>query len=286
MAVKGVILAAGYGSRFLPVTRCVPKEMLPIVDRPAIDHVVREFVDAGIEDVLVITSRRKRAIEDWFDRDPELEALFTAEGDDAKLARIRPPAVRATFVRQQVMRGTGEALLLAREFAGGDPVVLAFPDDLFGEPNCTAELVRTWERTGASVLSAADLSGEDVSRYGVIEPSGEEDGIVRVRRVVEKPRPGTEPSSLVSLGRYLFAPDIFPALAEGLAAHEGPGEYFATEGINRLAERGGVVARVVTAPRYDTGKPLGYLQAIVELALQHEEIGEAFGRWLHDRFAG
>jgi len=286
MAVKGVILAAGYGSRFLPVTRCVPKEMLPIVDRPAIDHVVREFADAGIEDVLVITSRRKRAIEDWFDRDPELEAVFRGEGAPDKLERIRPPAVRATFVRQQEMRGTGEALLLARAFAGQDPVVLAFPDDLFGEPNCTADLIHTWERTGASVLAAADLSGEDVSRYGVIDPSAEEDGVLRVRRVVEKPAPGTEPSSIVSLGRYLFTPDIFPALAEGLARHAGPGEYFATDGINRLAERGGVVARTVTAPRYDTGKPLGYMQAIVELALEHEEIGEAFGRWLHQRFSG
>lgn len=284
MAVKGVILAAGYGSRFLPVTRCVPKEMLPIVNRPALDLVVREFAEAGIEDVLVITSRRKRAIEDWFDRDPELETVFADK--PSVRGRIRPPEVRATFVRQQEMRGTGEALLLAREFAGSDAVVLAFPDDLFGSPNCTADMIQVWERTGKSVLAAADLSGEDVSRYGVIDPSGEEEGIVHVRSVVEKPAPGTEPSSLVSLGRYLFAPDIFSALAEGLAAHQGPGEYFATDGINRLAEQGSVVARIITAPRYDTGTPLGYMKAIVELGLQHDDIGEEFSRWLQERFAG
>lgn len=279
MPVKGVILAAGYGSRFLPVTRCVPKEMLPLVDRPAIDYVVQEMVGAGIEEILVITSRRKRAIEDWFDRDPELEAVFGAEGAHDKLALSRPPPVKVTFVRQQEMKGTGHALLLAENFAGDDPVVLAFPDDLFGEPNCTAELVATHERTGCSVLSAVDLKGQDVSRYGVMAVDDEGDGVLRVSALVEKPKRGTEPSTLVSLGRYLFTPEIFPALRAGLKLHEA-GEFFATDGINRLAHEGRVVARAVEAPRYDTGKPLGYLKTVVEVALQHPEIGPDFRIWL------
>lgn len=279
MAVKGVILAAGYGSRFLPVTRCVPKEMLPIVDRPAIDYVVQEMIGAGIEEILVITSRRKRAVEDWFDRDPELEAVFGAEEAYDKLALSRPPPVKVTFMRQQQMQGTGQALLLARNFAGDDPVILAFPDDLFGAPNCSAELVQTWQQTGCSVLSAVDLAGQDVSRYGVMDVS-EVDGVLRVDRIVEKPRRGTEPSTLVSLGRYLFTPDIFPALEAGLAQHDGKGEYFATEGINRLAEQGRVVARVVEAKRYDTGKPLEYLQTVVEVALLHPELKDDFRTWL------
>lgn len=279
MAVKGVILAAGYGSRFLPVTRCVPKEMLPIVDRPAIDYVVQEMIGAGIEEILVITSRRKRAVEDWFDRDPELEAVFGAEEAYDKLALSRPPPVKVTFMRQQQMQGTGQALLLARNFAGDDPVILAFPDDLFGAPNCSAELVQTWQQTGCSVLSAVDLAGQDVSRYGVMDVS-EVDGVLRVDRIVEKPRRGTEPSTLVSLGRYLFTPDIFPALEAGLAQHDGKGEYFATEGINRLAEQGRVVARVVEAKRYGTGKPLEYLQTVVEVALLHPELKDDFRTWL------
>ena len=154
MPIKRVIVAAGYGTRFLPVTRVVPKELLPVVDRPAIDLVVEELVDAGITDILLITSRRKRAIEDWFDHDMELEGVFRAEGAFAKLRRAQPPRVRVTTVRQQEMRGTGHALLLARDFAGDDPVVVCFPDDLFGSPNLTAQLVARHQVTGGCVLAA------------------------------------------------------------------------------------------------------------------------------------
>lgn len=286
MPVKGVILAAGYGTRFLPVARCVPKEMLPIVDRPAIDYVVQEMIGAGIEEILVITSRRKRAIEDWFDRDPELEAVFAREEAHAKLALSRPPPVKVTFIRQIEMAGTGQALLLARNFAGADPVVLAFPDDLFGDPNCSAELVATWRKTGCSVLSAVDLEGQDVSRYGVMDVRRREDGELGLRSIVEKPKRGREPSTLVSLGRYLYTPEIFAHLEAGLAKHDpSRGEFFATEAVNRLAEAGRVVARVVQAERYDTGTPLGYLQTVVEATLLHPELKDDFRAWLQARLA-
>ena len=278
MAVKGVIVAAGYGTRFLPVTRCIPKEMLPIIDRPAIDFIVSEMAEAGIEDILVITSRRKRALEDWFDRDPELEAVFTAEGATAKLARSQPPKVRVHFVRQQQMRGTGHAILQAAVFAGDDPVVVAYPDDLFGEPNCSAALIDAWRETGNSVLSAVDMSGHDVSRYGCIAYEGT-GAVLTVRDLVEKPPPGTEPSTLGSMGRYLYTPEIFPVLAELLVQHDG-GEFYATDAVSVLASQGKVSAAVVSAPRYDTGTPLAYLQTVVSLALEDPEIGPSFASFL------
>jgi len=280
MAVKGVIVAAGYGTRFLPVTRCIPKEMLPIIDRPAIDFIVAEMVEAGIEDILVITSRRKRALEDWFDRDPELEAVFTAEGAAGKLAKAQPPKARVHFVRQKQMRGTGHAILQAEVFAGSDPVVVAYPDDLFGAPNCSAALIAAWRQTGNSILSAVDMSGHDVSRYGCIAYEGSGD-VVTVRDLVEKPPPGAEPSTLVSMGRYLYTPEIFGALSELLARHEG-GEFYATDAVSVLASQGKVSAAVVSAKRYDTGTPLAYLQTVVTMALADPEIGPAFGAFLEE----
>jgi len=282
MAVKGVIVAAGYGSRFLPVTRCVPKEMLPIVDRPAIDWIVSEYIDAGIEDILVITSRRKKILEDWFDRQPELEVAMA--DSPAKLDKLVPPKARVQFIRQAEMKGTGHALLLARTFAGSDPVVVAYPDDLFTHGNCAADLIAAYERTGACVMSAVELPGQDVSRYGVLEPVERSDGAIGVRRIAEKPAVGTEPSSLVSLGRYLYIPEVFDLLAEGLAEH-ATGEFFPTDAINVLGAQGRVVAAVVDAQRWDTGQPFEYLQTVVELALEHPEIGEDFRRWLKSRAA-
>ena len=223
----------------------------------------------------MITSRRKRAIEDWFDTDVELQDRVGRE-------RLQIPAVRATFVRQAEMKGTGHALLMARDFAGDDPVIVAFPDDLFGAPNCSAALVAAWRQTGCSVLSVGDLTGRDVSRYGVVDAVADGD-VLRVRSVVEKPPKGTEPSHLVSWGRYLYTPAMFEALAAGLAAHTGGGEYYATDAINALAAAGQVVAQVIEAPRYDTGQTLGYLTTVVEMGLQHPEIGEAFAAWLRDR---
>lgn len=281
MAVKGVIVAAGYGTRFLPVTRVVPKELLPLVDRPAIDLVVEEMVEAGIRDILLISSRRKRAVEDWFDHDPELEAVFRAEGADAKLARCQPPGVAVTVVRQQAMRGTGHALLLARDFAGSDPVVVAFPDDLFGTPNVTAQLIERHQRTGGSVMVAQDRSGQDVSRYGVLAVEGPADAL-RLRGIVEKPAPGTEPSHLVSLGRYLYEPAIFPLLAEGWARFEGR-EFYPMEAIETLARAGRVGVEVLRSPHYDTGEPLGYIQAIVEQAMARPGLGETLTAWLRER---
>lgn len=278
--MKGVIVAAGYGTRFLPVTRCVPKELLPLVDRPSVDFVVEELVEAGVDKLLVITSRRKRVLDDWFDRDPELDAVFVREEAWEKLARARPPRVAVTLVRQTEMRGTGHALLLARDFAAGDPVVVAYPDDLFHGENVTRQLVEAHRETGHTVLAAHDLTGEDVSRYGVLDaaPAAGE-AVFPVRRLVEKPAPGTEPSPIVSLGRYLYTPDVFPILEAQFARHP-TGEFFPQDAINALAARGRVSGRLVSATRWDTGAPLGLLQASILHALERPDLGPELRAWL------
>ncbi len=269
MNVKAVIVAAGYGTRFLPGSRVVPKELLPIGGRPGIDLVIDELRDAGIRDVLIITSRRKRSIEDWFDRDPELEMALGAQ-------RVAPPDIRATFVRQAQMTGTGHALLLARAFAGNDPVIVVYPDDLFVGANPTAELIAAWVATGRSALLARDLPGTDVSRYGVLDLESGSGSVRRVRRLIEKPPKGTEPSTWVSLGRYLLLPEVFDALEAGAKAHEG-GEYYHVPAINLLAEKGAVVAVASAASYLDTGTPEGWIRACVQAEIRRDP---TFLTWL------
>jgi len=281
MGVKGAILAAGYGTRFLPVTRSIPKEMLPLIDRPALDFIVQEFIDAGIEEILLISSHRKAAMESWFSPDADLDRVLLRDGKTEAYAKARPPNVRVQIVHQQRMRGTGDALMLVREFAGEDPVVVAFPDDLFGEPNCSKQLIETWKATGQSVLSVGDFSGRDVSRYGVVDGVMQED-FIQVREVVEKPAIGTEPSHWVSLGRYLYTSDFWPNLAVLHAKHVGEGEFYPMGAMNQLAFDGKMAARIVDAPRFDTGEPLGYLKTVVTFALARNDIGPAFLQWLKE----
>jgi UTP--glucose-1-phosphate uridylyltransferase len=240
------------------------------------------MVDAGIQDVLVITSRRKRVLEDWFDRDPELEAAVADA--PAKYAKVHPTGARVTFVRQRRMGGTGHALLMARNFAGQDAVVVAYPDDLFGSPNLSADLIAAWRATGSSVLAAVDMTGQDVSRYGVIDAVPGSSQWLQVRKLVEKPPPGEEPSHLVSMGRYLYTPEVFPRLQQTMEAHQG-GEFFPQEAVSELALEGKVVACVARARRYDTGTPLEYLKTTVEFAMAREDIGPEFTRWLRDHLA-
>lgn len=279
---KAVILAAGYGSRFLPVTRTVPKEMLPVGTRPALDLVVEELVDAGITDLLVITSRRKKILEDWFDRSPELEQAFA----DAphKLAHLEQPRLRVQFVRQKAMQGTGHALLLARTFAGDEPIVVCYPDDLFAGANASAQLIAAHERTGASVLAVKDMGQADVSRYGVVATTDRADGALGVSGFVEKPAPGTEPSKLVSLGRFVYTPELFAHLEAGLQHHEG-GEYYHVPALEALAQSGQLVAEVLRGRHDDTGEPGGYWRTLVEHALADPEHGADFAAWLRERMS-
>jgi len=260
--MKGIIVAAGYGTRFLPVTKTVPKEMLPLINKPSIAFVVDEFIASGIEDIIIITSRRKKVLDDYFDHEAELEALFSREKNAGKSAAIAPPAARISFVRQTEMRGTGHALLQAAPLLGGQPCVVAYPDDLhFGTPPLARQLIDVYERTGSCVLSAIHDAG-DVSRYGVIDPSP--DGI-GVRGFVEKPERGTEPSHEVSIGRYLYTPEFFDLLAEGWNKH-GTGEYYHIYALDRMIAAGKVAWKRIEGMRLDTGEPSGYLEAILEYA--------------------
>lgn len=261
--MKGVIVAAGYGTRFLPVTKTIPKEMLPLIDKPSIDFIIEEFVDSGIDEILIITSRRKKALEDYLDREAELEAVFAAQGAEAKLSKIKPPAAKVFFVRQQEMRGTGHALLSARPFVGSEPFVVAYPDDLhFGNPPLAKQLIDLYEKTGCSVLATMH-DPPDLNRYAALALA--EDGL-HVTDIVEKPAPGTEPSREASIGRFLYAPGFLEALAEGWEHHTGAGEYYHVYGLKKQMDEGKVVHCRFSGDRLDTGAPEGYLRALVRYA--------------------
>lgn len=257
--MKGIIVAAGYGTRFLPVTKTVPKEMLPVGTTPSIAFIADEFVRSGIDDIIVISSRRKKVLEDYFDREIELEELFSREGKADRLAQVRPPEAKVTFVRQREMRGTGHALLQVKNLLGGEACVVAYPDDLhFGEPPLARQLVDVYRATGKCVL-ATILEPGDVSRYGVVDPAP--DGL-GVRGFVEKPARGEEPSHEVSIGRYLYTPEFFDKVEEGWAKHRG-GEYFHSYALDRMIEEGKVAFARISGRRLDTGDPAGYLEAIL-----------------------
>ena len=270
--MKGVIIAAGYGTRFLPVTKTIPKEMLPLINKPSIDFIIEEFVKSGIREILIITSRRKKALDDYFDRDMELEAVFAKEGNSAKLKSIKQPEADIFFKRQGEMRGTGHAILEAWPFIGNEPFVVAYPDDLhFGEIPLASQLISTYEKTGCSVLSALH-NPPDLDRYGVLALAG--DGL-HVTDIVEKPSPGNEPSREASIGRYLYTPDFFPLLKEGWDLHlasGGTGEYFHVYALKKLMDAGKVVFKSIEGERLDTGSPSGYLRAILRYSMSDPEL--------------
>jgi UTP--glucose-1-phosphate uridylyltransferase len=260
--MKGIIVAAGYGTRFLPVTKTIPKEMLPLINKPSIDFIVEEFINSGIRDILVITSRRKKALEDYFDREIELETLFTREGAEEKRKQIVPADANIFFIRQGEMRGTGHALLTARPFITEEPCIVAYPDDIhFGSPPLSRQLIDTYSDTGCSVLATLHDPPE-FDRYGILALA--EDNL-HVRRIVEKPEPGTEPSKEASIGRYLYTPEFFTYLQEGWEQHTG-GEYYHTYAVQRLMDKNCVVHKRVEGNRLDIGTPEGYLQALITYA--------------------
>ena len=269
--MKGVIIAAGYGTRFLPVTKTVPKEMLPIIDRPAIDFIVSEFIQSGIKEILILTSRRKKALDDYFDRETELEEVFMREGAGAKLAKIAPPEADIFFRRQSEMKGTGHALLQVKAFVGNEPFVVAYPDDLHvGDVPLAAQLIKKYEETGCSVMSAIH-NPPHLERYGILKLDSDNSHVLDI---VEKPAPGTEPSQEASIGRYLFTPDIFPFLEEGWEKHcqaGNTGEYFHVYALKKLMDQKKVVCAVIKGERLDTGTPTGYLGAIIRYAYENPE---------------
>lgn len=264
--VKGVIVGAGYGTRFLPVTKTIPKEMIPLVDRPAIDFIIQEFIEAGIEEVAFISSRRKKAVEDYFDREFELDWFLRDRNAFDQLPTIKPAPMTVASIRQDDMRGTGHAILQARPVVKDGPFVVAYPDDVFiGGRSFSKILIDAYKETGKSVLGVTE-AGPEISRLSSIEYDGERP-ILNVKRIVEKPAPGTEPSNIASIGRYLFTPELFELLEQGWKRHKGPGEFFHTDAINSMAALGHVCAVFAEGRRLDVGTPETYMEAFVEYAL-------------------
>jgi len=288
-----VIPAAGFATRFLPATKTVPKELLPVVDRPVLQYVVEEAVAAGLTGVLLVTGRGKGAMVDHFDRRPDLEAVLEAKGDQARLAAIRRPAELTDLftVRQPEMRGLGHAVGCAEAHVAGQPFAVLLPDE-FTEPGSQLlpEMLELQQQTGGIVLMLIEVSDEDVSRYGIasVEPAGAEpDGspVVRVTGMVEKPPLAEAASRLAVVGRYVLPPGIFEAIRRTKPGTGG--EIQLTDAMALMLEEGAPVHGVVyRGTRYDTGVPLGYLQAVVQLACQRDDLGAEFRRWLTGFLAG
>ena len=273
--MKGVILAAGYATRFLPASKTIPKEMFPLVDRPAIDFIVQEMVDSGISDILLVSSRRKKVMEDYFDREVELSSAFSQSKEIEKLEVIKPIKANIFILRQQFMMGTGNALMLVETFVDNEPFVVAYPDDIvLAKKPLARQLIEAWDKTGNNVLCVQELDEDQLSRYGVIEPDGS-GNIVKVKKMVEKPIGGEAPSKFASFGRYLYTPEIFDALKISDKEHSSKSEFTQTEAINILANMGKVSALKFEGKRYDLGDPLGYLTSILEIGLQRKELKQS-----------
>lgn len=285
---KAVIPAAGLGTRFLPATKATPKEMLPIVDKPGIQYVVEEAVAAGITDILIITGRSKRTIEDHFDRSLELEASLEKAGrhEQAKEMRLLAEMADIHFVRQHQPRGLGHAVGMARKHVGDEPFVVMLPDDLMAEESTLlTDMLASYDRTGSSVVALKRFGAPEIGSYGVVLPEGpvRDDGLVRVVDMVEKPNPAEAPSDLAIMGRYLLTPGIFDCIAR-LTPGAG-GELQLTDAMRKLLKSEAFYGLPFETGRYDTGNKLDWLRATVEIALRHPVLGEDFQQIL-DQITG
>jgi UTP--glucose-1-phosphate uridylyltransferase len=280
---KAVIPAAGLGTRFLPATKAQPKVMLPVVDTPALQYVVEEAVRAGITDILIVTGRGQRSIEDHFDRSLELEHFLESKGkfDELKIVREIADMASIHYVRQKEALGLGHAISIAEAFVADEPFAVLLGDDLIHESvPLLPEMLRVHERYGRSVLAAQEVTRDEISWYGSIEPEWVEDSLARVVSIVEKPTPEEAPSNLAAIGRYVFTPEIFAAIRETKPGVGG--EIQITDAINLLAQEQAVYAFRFERGRYDVGNVLDYLKATVELAVERDDIGAEFRRWLAD----
>lgn len=285
---KAVIPAAGLGTRFLPATKATPKEMLPVVDRPAIQYVVEEAAKAGLQDVLMITGRGKRALEDHFDRAPELESNLEAKGDEKKLSTVRESndLGQMHFVRQGDPRGLGHAVNCARAHVGDEPFAVLLGDDFMDpQDDLLSEMIEVQQKTGGSVVAVMEVDPEQVSSYGVVDAEtvdGED--FVKVNMLVEKPAKEDAPSNLAVIGRYVLHPRVFDVLDE---TPPGRGnEIQLTDALETLAqaegEGSGVYAVVYKGRRFDTGDKLEYIKAVVTLASEREDLGPGLTAWLKE----
>jgi len=280
---KAVFPVAGLGSRFLPATKASPKEMLPIVDKPLIQYAVEEAAAAGITDMIFVTGRNKRAIEDHFDLNPELEASLGSKPELLALARgVLPAGCRCIYIRQAEPLGLGHAVLCAQPVVGDEPFAVVLADDLIdAQPPTLARMTKRFEAEGCSLLGVEEVPREQTGSYGIVSAVDPSAAVTQVRAIVEKPAPKDAPSTLAVVGRYVLTPAIFELLA-GAKPGRG-GEIQLTDAIAGLLARERVLAMQVGGTRYDCGSKLGYLKATVELGLRHAGIGKSFGEFLRQR---
>jgi len=281
---KAVFPAAGWGTRFLPATKAQPKEMLPLVDKPVIQYAVEEAVAAGIEQVIIVTSSQKRAIEDHFDTNYELEHLLEERGEIELLRQMRhiTDLAQIAYVRQKEQLGLGHAVLMAKELVGHEPFAVILSDDVVvGERPCIGQLIHAYGQTHASVVAVMEVPNEETARYGVIggqRVDGDDGRLWKVDQLVEKPAPGYSPSNLAIIGRYVLTPKIFDKLER--TTHGAGGEIQLTDAIQALMEEQAVYGYEFDGTRYDAGTTMGWLKASVELALVRPDLGEEFGAYL------
>ena len=279
---KAVIPAAGFGTRFLPATKAMPKEMLPIVDKPTIQYIAEEILESGIDQILIISGHAKRAIEDHFDSSPELESHLYEHGKISVLKEIRKiSSIKIHYVRQQYMRGLGDAILCAKDFVDGEPFGVILGDDVVYHPEKPAlkQLMEQYEQTGGTVIGCQCVALERVSAYGIIAGKEINDkGLLKVDDMIEKPSISEAPSRVAALGRYVITPEVFEVL-EQTAPGKG-GEIQLTDALRVMAHAGNVYAYCFEGKRYDTGDKLGFLKATVEYALRRDDFGDDFHTYL------
>ena len=280
---KAVIPAAGLGTRFLPATKAQPKEMLPLVDKPAIQYVVEEAVRADIRDILMITGRGKRTLEDHFDRSFELEWHLENGGKHEALKEVREISEMAAihYIRQRDPKGLGSAVMAAEQHVAGAPFAVLLGDDVIDAASpLLMEMIKVYERYGRSVIAVKEVPRNTINLYGAVKPEWVEDNLARILDIVEKPAPEDAPSNLAAIGRYVFTPEIFDALRE--TTPDAGGEIQLTDAIARLAQEQAVYAYVFEGTRYDLGKKIDYLKATVEVAAAREDLGKDFRDFLRD----
>jgi UTP--glucose-1-phosphate uridylyltransferase len=281
---KAVIPAAGLGTRFLPVTKSMPKEMLPIINKPVIHYVVEEAVASGIDDIIIITGKGKRAIEDYFDAAPELEMRLSAQNKTENLHSLNEisefPDIQ--YIRQKEPKGLGDAVLKAERHIGDEPFAVLLGDDIITNAKpCTAQLMSVYTKYKSSVLSVEKVPREKICSYGIIQGIFTEQDLIRIEDIIEKPSPETAPSDLGAVGRYVFVPEIFDCLK---TVCPGVGnEIQLTDGIRALLKDQSVYACMFKGKRYDTGDKLGYIETIIDFALHDDYMKRELLKYLQER---
>ncbi|WP_338708712.1 UTP--glucose-1-phosphate uridylyltransferase GalU [Paenibacillus amylolyticus] len=270
---KAVIPAAGLGTRFLPATKAQPKEMLPIVDKPAIQYIVEEAVQSGIENILIVTGRNKKSIEDHFDKSVELEHSLYASGKQSLLEEVQAISEMANihFIRQKEPLGLGHAIGCARQFVGDDAFAVLLGDDIMvSDPPALAQMVHLYEKTGNQIIGVRQVDAANVSKYGIIDSNGSEDRVHLITNLVEKPSLAEAPSRTAVMGRYILKPSIFPILDQ--IERGAGGEYQLTDALKEVSQTEELLALELEGRRYDIGDQFGYIQAILEIGLMRKEL--------------